>query len=275
MNRTPKKLLLAILASSAGAAMAMACGAAAPGAPTNTNGGAAGGGAAVLVEDVTATIEMTSTGVTYHVALTTRETTGRSGLTISSIRVVLASPTRNGGATFDSSDATTLPAKLTPGGSLVFRFGVTSTVANDLYTQVSFVVGYTDDRGVSGSFTSGMNSFAPPPASNPAPPAGSKFDGIYDFRIEQPTGAGITTVNVAQYFRVVNGRISSPDGVLSGTVDTFGAAKFTSLCPFGAKDPATYSGNLNAGAGPTGNFGMGKYHCEQTPDYNWFVNNGK
>ena len=66
-----------------------------PPAPTPT--------ATVAVSDITATTERTATGVTYHLVLTLRETSGRSPATIASIRVNLSSATRSGGGTFDST----------------------------------------------------------------------------------------------------------------------------------------------------------------------------
>jgi hypothetical protein len=111
----------------------------------------------------------------------------------------------------------------------------------------------------------------------PGARGGTAFDGTYDFTFYSPEpGGAILPHTTARYFRVVNGRISTADGLLTGTVDTFGnILGGTSVCPFAAQNPATWKGSLNAGTGPTGKFGEGTYSCVGTPSFRWTANNGK
>jgi hypothetical protein len=92
------------------------------------------------------------------------------------------------------------------------------------------------------------------------------FDGTYDLRMQQPQpGGGIATLPPLNgYVRVSNGAITSTDGRLTGSVTAAGVVNMSSLCPFGARDPATYRGNLNTSGSGTGN-----YSCVETPQYNW------
>lgn len=141
--------------------------------PTSPTSSGTPSSVAVSVTAVTATTETTSTGVTYRTAFTLNETRGQVGLTVSSIRVNLASPNRTSGTTFDSSD--NISTRLTAGGSLTYRLAVTSTNTTDLHNQVSFVVAYVDDRGVAGTFTSSTSAISPPTSTppSPAPPTSS------------------------------------------------------------------------------------------------------
>src|SRR5438045_1251183 len=102
--------------------------------------------ATVTVSDTSATTERTATGVTYHLALTLRETSGRSPATIASIRVNLSSATRSGGGTFDSSQ--NIVTALAAGGSQTYRLNITSDNATDLYNQVGFVITFADSAGI-------------------------------------------------------------------------------------------------------------------------------
>lgn len=141
--------------------------------PTSPTSSGTPSSVAVSVTAVTATTERTSTGVTYRTAFTLNETRGQVGLTISSIRVNLASPNRTSGTTFDSSD--NISTRLIAGGSLTYRLAVTSTNTTDLHNQVSFVIAYVDDRGVAGTFTSSTSAISPPTSTppSPAPPTSS------------------------------------------------------------------------------------------------------
>ncbi len=241
--------------------------------PTPTPGASAG----LSISSISANTEAVSGGgYRYVVSFRVTETSGRSGLSIASVKLSFSNSTRNGSCVYDTPFT---PAQVAAGGAATSS-PLTCTddiaTASTLMTALTITVNFTDSNGVAGNAVSNSTAINPPPIANPAPAAGTKYDGLYDFRIEEPQPGGTkTTINAAQYFRVRNGQISSTDGLLAGSVDTFGKATFQSACPFGAKDPATYTGSLNVGAGPTGNFGQGTYSCIDTPTYNWFVNNGK
>ena len=261
------------------AAMLMACSAKSPTGPSTTSSAS---NAALSVSGVTATTETTSTGVTYHVTLTVHESVGRSAVTIASIRVNFSNPRRSGGATFEASNLSV--TSIAAGGSNQYRLAITSDNATDPYDAVSFVITFRDDRGTTSTWISSISStVSPPSASTPSPspspsptpapaPGGGKYDGTYSFTFYYPQIEAPHTVvpkTISGYFIVTNGAISSPDGLLRGSVDNLGAAQFTSLCPIGAQDPATYRGVLNVGG--LNKFGEGTYSCVGTPTWNWNV----
>jgi hypothetical protein len=215
----------------------------------------------ISVSDVTATTERTSTGVTYHLVLTVRETGNRSAATIASIRVNFSNGSRNGGATFDSSD--NIVTALAAGGSQVYRLGVTSDNATDLYNQVSFVVTFSDSSGVQGTFSTPAATSITPPSASPAPaPAPSgKYDGTYDFFFKNPGPGGVTeSRNLSRFLIIRNSVVSSSDGTLAGAVDGFGAIRFTGPCTIN-NSVADWTGNMNASALAGSNFGQGSYTC--------------
>ena len=79
---------------------------------------------------------------------------------------------------------------------------------------------------------------------------------------------------IQRFFIVTNGRISSSDATLNGAVlDNFGNVRFTGPCWLGPA-VATWTGVLNAGAGPK--FGQGNYTCTlQVVGGTWRVYNGR
>jgi len=271
-----KRLILALPL----AAMLMACSAKSPTGPTPTSSAS---NADLSVSGVTATTEITATGVTYHVTLTVHESVGRSAVSIASIRVNFSNARRSGGATFDASNLSV--TSIGAGASNQYRLAITSENASDPYDSVSFVITFRDDRGTTSTWISSItSSVSPPAASTPSPspspspspaptPTGGKYDGTYSFTYYYPQDTAPHTVvprTISGYFIVTNGVISSPDGLLRGTVDAnFGNAVFTSPCPIGAQDPATYRGVLNAGG--LNKIGEGTYSCVGTPTWNWSV----
>ena len=231
-----------------------------PPAPTPT--------ATVAVSDITATTERTATGVTYHLVLTLRETSGRSPATIASIRVNLSSATRSGGGTFDSSQ--NIVTALAAGGSQTYRLNITSDNATDLYNQVGFVITFSDSTGIQGtSSSSGTTTVTPPgsatptpaPTPAPAPAPSGKYDGTYDFFFKNPGPGGVTeSHNLSRFVIIRNGNVTSSDGTLAGTVDGFGAVRFTGPCPIN-NSVGDWTGIMNASALAGSNFGQGQYTC--------------
>lgn len=128
--------------------------------PTAPSPTSPSGSASLAITAVTVSVEATSTGFRYVNDFRLSETGGAVGVTVSSIKVVLANSARTGGATFDRND------KLSAGSSARYTLGVDSANATDPYTQVSFVVTYADDRNTPGTFTSGTTTFTPPPSTN-------------------------------------------------------------------------------------------------------------
>jgi hypothetical protein len=226
--------------------------------------------ATITVSDTSGTTERTATGVTYHLALTVRETSGRSPATIASIRVNLSSATRSGGATFDSSQ--NIVTSLVAGGSQTYRLNITSDNATDLYNQVGFVITFSDSVGVQGtSSSSGTTAVTPPgspsptpapaPAPGPAPAPSGKYDGTYDFFFKNPGPGGVTeSHNLSRFLIIRNGNVTSSDGTLAGTVDGFGAVRFTGPCPIN-NSVGDWTGSMNASALVGSNFGQGQYTC--------------
>lgn len=117
-----------------------------------------------------------------------------------------------------------------------------------------------------------------PPTPGPPAPTAGKYDGVYDFSwTHNAAGGGQTTRVFPRLFVVRNGRISSSDGVLAGSVtnDTFGNVEFTGPCWDGSSGGATFTGILNAGSGPK--FGQGTVVCKNVhaPGGSWRVYNGR
>jgi len=160
--------------------------------------------ASLTVLSVSATVELTSTGATYHNKLTVQEMSGQTGATITAIKLAFASATRTGSTTFDSSDNIT--TTLAAGGNRVFGLDVNSTNGADLFTSVVFTITYTDARGVAGAYTSGSSSIAPPVAT-PAPSSSS-----YDVTLSATcTAAGKNSNGRAVFTVVQSGTATSPD----------------------------------------------------------------
>lgn len=235
--------------------------------------------AIVLVTNPSVTVEPTATGVIYRSTLTLSEVSFRSGATIASIRVNLSNSSRNGSATFNSSD--NIVTALASGGSNVYLLNVTSD-NRDAFTQVTFTVTYTDNAGVGGSFTSPTASsitpvpaaFTPPGLGPPAPTADAKFNGTYDFWIRYPTSATLESFqNIRRLVTIRNGIISSADGLMSGTVNNLGFTTFTWPCIITPNSLADFRGNFNPSALSGSNFGEGTYTCRMpitiSPGVSW------
>jgi hypothetical protein len=201
--------------------------------------------------------------------------TGNSSLTITGMTV----PAGSGSVYFASWTSGTI----SPGGSQQVNIRFTP-LATASYSGLLTVNG--DQTGGSGIISisgTGLSSAGPPPSGNQS----KTFDGTYDFSYVTPDPSGgpigscahCRTISLPKYFKVTSGNISSTDGLLSGTVTDIGivvvsgTANFKSLCPFGAKDPATWTGTLNALAGPK--TGSGTYSCVDSPTYTWQVFNGQ
>jgi len=232
--------------------------------------------AIVLVLNVSSTVEPTATGVIYRNTLTLTEASHRSGATIASIRVNLSNATRNGSATFDRND--NIVTALASGGSNVYALNVTSE-NRDPFTQVTFVVSYADSAGVSGSFTSltsttitPVPAATTPPGLAPGAPSG-KYDGVYSIFLRYPTGGGnIGSQNIDQFITIRNGIVSARDGLMSGTVDSFGSITFTWPCILSPSFLADFEGLMNAVSGF--HIGRGRYTCRnpQNGPNDWEIN---
>jgi hypothetical protein len=224
--------------------------------------------AIVLVMNVSSTVEPTSTGVLYRNTLTLTESSQRSGATIASIRVNLSNATRNGSATFTSSD--NIVTALASGGSNVYVLNVTSD-NRDQFTQVTFVVTYTDNAGVGGSFTSPSGSSITPVPAASTPPTlapgapSANFDGVYNFTIFYPTSATTSSSQtIPRFMTIRNGVISSADGLMTGTVNNFGRATFTWPCIISPSFLGDFSGDMSGLSNPK--FGGGNYTCRNPHD---------
>ena len=93
-------------------------------------------------------------------------------------------------------------------------------------------------------------------------PGAAKYDGSYNFFFVYPTGPGGASgsTNLKRFLIVKNSVVSSSDGTVTGTVDSFGAIKFSGPCPINSS-VADWTGNMNASALAGSNFGQGKYTC--------------
>ena len=232
----------------------------APSAPSATSA------AVVVVKDVAATVESTATGVIYRTVLTVSETGGRSGATIASIRVNLSNSTRSGSSTFTASEIKTT---LTAGGSNLYLLNVTSD-NTDRYTSVTFTVTFADTAGVPGAYTSpaSIGAITPVVASNPSPtppttpaPSSGKYDGTYDMFFRFPTsGSTSSSATLSRFMFIRNGVVTSADGLSAGTVDSFGAIRFTAPCTINSSG-AVWTGIMNASSLSGSNFGQGEYAC--------------
>jgi hypothetical protein len=204
------------------------------------------------------------------------EASHRSGATIASIRVNLSNATRNGNATFDSTD--NIVTALASGGSNVYQLNVTSD-NRDPFTQVTFVVTYADSAGVGGSFTSPTGTTitpvpaaTTPPGLTPGAPSG-KYDGIYSIFLRYPTGGGnIGSQNIDEFITIRNGIVSARDGLMRGTVDSIGYITFTWPCILSPNFLADFKGSMNAVSGFQ--IGRGTYECRNPQDgpNDWQVN---
>jgi len=262
----PAKLALSILLATV-VAVGAACGGGGSSTPTAPSPPAATpaplSAAIVLVLNVSVTVEPTATGVLYRNTLTLTEASHRSSATIVSIRVNLSNATRNGNATFDRND--NIVTALASGGSNVYELNVTSD-NRDAFTQVAFVVTYTDSAGVGGNFTSPTATtitpvpaaFTPPPLT-PGPTSG-KFDGVYNFFIKYPTSATTEgSQNIPRFMIIRDGIVSSADGTMAGRVDNFGNITFTWPCVITPNSLADFTGFMNAVS--AFKLGEGKYDC--------------
>lgn len=105
--------------------------------------------------------------------------------------------------------------------------------------------------------------------------SGGKYDGVYDFSIVTTSPSGnVTKVMPSGFFIIRNGKISSSDNTISGSVkDNFGTVEFTGPCPINGNG-AKYTGLLSALATPKA--GHGEYVCNFGGiTRTWRVYNGK
>lgn len=98
--------------------------------------------------------------------------------------------------------------------------------------------------GITGTSTSGVSS----------------FNGTYNFFFKYPSPSGMASSNLSRFLIISNGTVSSSDGTVSGSVDSFGAVSFRSACPINSST-ATWTGHMNASAQSGSNFGQGTYTC--------------
>lgn len=97
-------------------------------------------------------------------------------------------------------------------------------------------------------------------------------NGTYDFSFTWKDLSGTHVTQLPGFFRVRNGVISSSDGTLSGSVDSFGKATYNGPCPT-ANGGAVYTGSMTALAIPKA--GRGNYTCNVTGISNvWLIYNG-
>jgi pimeloyl-ACP methyl ester carboxylesterase len=224
----------------------------------------------VSTQGASASIERTSTGVTYRTTFTLCETGGRSAIDVASIRVNLRSSTRSGGGTF-TAGSNLSTTHIAAGACNTYRLNITSTNSTDFYTSVSFVITYADATGTQSSYTTPTSASITPPTNTTTPPpptsSGSKYDGTYNFFFRIPNGPNSSsTHNLPGFLIIRNGRVTASDNSISnGTVDLqFGNIRFTSDCPmqrltFGAD----WEGIMNQSAQAGSNFGQGTYQCRE------------
>jgi hypothetical protein len=255
------------------AAVSIACGggggASSPTAPTSSPAPSGPRSSAiVLVTNASMTVEPAATGVIYRTTLTLSEVSGKSAATIASIRLSFSNGTRNGSATFDSSDD--IVTALASRGANEYQLIVTSDNP-DRFTQVSFTVTYADSAGAGGSFTSPTaTSITPVPAAFTPPrltpgPASGKYDGVYNFSIAHPTSPTTSRIqNIARFMIIRDGIVSSADGTMAGSVDNFGWITFTWPCIITPNSLADFEGHMTGLAWPKA--GKGSYDCRMKHD---------
>lgn len=88
----------------------------------------------------------------------------------------------------------------------------------------------------------------------------SGFDGTYNFFFKYPSPSGTASSTLSRFLIISNGVVSSSDGKVAGSVDSFGAVTFRSGCPINSST-ATWTGHMNASAQSGSNFGQGTYTC--------------
>jgi len=139
--------------------------------------------AAVTVTSMSATVDTTTTGAVYHASLGLKETSGKSGATISTIAFILQAD--KGQLTATYTPAT--PQRVAANGTLDVAANISdaSGAPATLATRISAIVNFVDDGGRSGS-ASGSASITPPKPSAPAS-AGSTLSGV----VTDATSGGI------------------------------------------------------------------------------------
>jgi hypothetical protein len=269
-----QRMLFAALCAT-GIVLSISCGG--PSAPTPTPtptpappATAAAKGATVIVSSIVATTEYVPgtapLSVAYWSTFTVKETGGASGATISTILMHIQNRTPPVTA---AEKTYTVNEKITSSGAKTYTFGLVVDAASTtvLLNEVNFIVSYTGDNGVAGSFSTPASTSisAPTPiAATPAPGPSTdaaKYDGTYDFFFKSPEPGGATkSTSLLRFMVIRNSVISSTDGTLAGTVDNFGRARFTAPCPLN-NSVGDWVGNMNASARSGSNLGEGQYTC--------------
>jgi len=243
-----------------------------PSSPSSTPSGTttpAAQGATLVVTSIVSSAEYipgtSPLATAYWATFTIQETGGATGATISTILMHVQNRT----PPVTAAERTyTVNEKVTPSGSKTYTFGVVVDAASTtvVLNEVNFIVRYTGDNGVAGSFSTPASTSIPAPkpiAATPAPgPTGvTKYDGTYDFSFRSPEPGGATkSTNLLRFLIIRNGVVSSSDRTTAGTVDGFGAVRFTASCPLN-NSVGDWTGSMNASALAGTNFGQGQYTC--------------
>jgi hypothetical protein len=103
----------------------------------------------------------------------------------------------------------------------------------------------------------------------PAPTAGVRaFDGTYDFEFVRTFPGGQETVRVPRYLIINNGRLTTSENTINGTVDSNGVVNAVGVCPINS-EPADWRGQMSANG-----TGLGAYTCRFGGiSRNWNANN--
>ena len=118
-----------------------------------------------------------------------------------------------------------------------------------------------------------INTPSSSPVSNtptaPAPTTGVRaFDGTYDFEFVRTFPGGQETVRVPRYLVISNGRLTTSENTINGTVDSSGIVNAVGVCPINS-EPADWRGQMSANG-----TGSGAYTCRFGGiSRNWNANN--
>jgi|SRR5581483_1647349 len=138
--------------------------------------------AALSISSFTATLTSSGSTNVYQVAFQLKETGGKAGATINTIRLSLG----NGGS--GNADPTA-PTKISAGGTLDSgTITLTDSITGQVATQITVTVTFTDDGGHAGTVSSSAN------VNRPAPPPVTY--ALTGFVRDQGTGAGVEGATV-------------------------------------------------------------------------------
>ena len=140
------------------------------------------------------------------------------------------------------------------------------TIATIAGTAVGGILGwkyYQDTMAESDALLREFGNITTPsssPVSNttpttPAPPTGVRaFDGTYDFEfVRTMPGGSQETVRVPRYLIINNGRLTTSENTINGTVDASGLVNAVGVCPINS-EPADWRGRMSSNGTGSGNY---------------------